>query len=158
MSEVCVLGCDPGLKGAIAYYFPSHPDRIMVEDMPVVAGNVDPATLARRIRQLRPTHAVIELVHAMPKQGVSSTFKFGDGFGCLRGVVAALDIPVCFVTPGRWKKDLRLSSDKEDSRQRALQLFTESIEHFSLKKHEGRAEAALLARWFAETQMRREAA
>lgn len=158
MTEACIMGVDPGLKGAISFFFPSHPEQIAVDDMPVVASNVCPATLARRLKQMRPTQAVIEIVHAMPKQGVSSTFKFGDGFGCVRAVVAALEIPVHFVTPTTWKKHFRLTADKEESRRRAIELFPASSEHFARKKDDGRAEAALIARWFSETQGMRTAA
>lgn len=158
MTEPCIMGVDPGLKGAISFYFPSHPERVAVDDMPIVAGNVCPATLARRLKQMQPTQAVIEIVHAMPGQGVSSMFKFGDGYGCVRAVVAALEIPVYFVTPSAWKKHFRLSSDKEESRRRAIELFPASSEHFARKKDDGRSEAALIARWFSETQTRMAAA
>lgn len=158
MTEFCVLGIDPGLKGGISFYFPSHPSRVLAEDMPVVAGCVDPATLTRRIKQLQPTHAVIELVHSMPKDAAAAAFKFGDGFGCVRAVVAALEIPVHFVTPGTWKKFFRLSADKEESRKRALELFPATSEMFQRKKDEGRAESALLARWYFDTQLSRAAA
>lgn len=154
MTEFCVLAVDPGLTGAFAFYFPSHPDRVSVEDMPVVAGSVDPTTLARRIEQLRPDVAVVELVGARPGQGVTSMFKFGDSFGAVRGVLAALNIPVHFVPPQRWKKHFRLSSDKEGSRRRALELFPASAGRFARKKDDGRAEAALLARYHAETMAR----
>jgi hypothetical protein len=74
---LCVMGIDPGLSGAIAWYFPDDPHLITAEDMPVVDKNIDPAALARRVKQMQPDVAIIELVGAMPKQGLSSTFKFG---------------------------------------------------------------------------------
>ncbi len=76
MSALCIIGIDPGLSGAIAFYFPEAPDRVIAEDMPVASGMVDCATLATRIRQMAPGLAIVERVASMPKQGVSSTFKF----------------------------------------------------------------------------------
>jgi crossover junction endodeoxyribonuclease RuvC len=148
--EQCILGLDPGLSGAIAFYSPVHPELIVAEDIPVAGGEVDAATLARRIAQMAPTIAVIERVGAMPKQGVASTFKFGVAFGMARAVVSALGIPTHLVAPSRWKKHFRLNADKEMARARALQLWPAS-QHFSRKKDHNRAEAALLARYGAET-------
>lgn len=148
--ETCILGIDPGASGAIAFLFPSRPDLIGVEDVPLAAGLIDAATLARRIRQMAPTLAMIEQVGPMPKQGVSSTFKFGAAYGAVQGVVAALEIPVHFVTPGRWKKHFRLSADKEEARALAIRFWPGS-QHFERKKDHGRAEAALIARFGAET-------
>lgn len=157
MTEVCILGVDPGLSGAIAFYFPAAPDLIAAEDMPVAAGEVDAATLARRIRQMGPALAVIEQVAARPGQGVSSMFRFGAAYGTARGIVQALGIPTQLVTPNRWKKHFRLDSDKEKSRALALRLWPTSA-HFARKKDDGRAEAALLARFAAETMLQDRAA
>jgi crossover junction endodeoxyribonuclease RuvC len=144
MIPTCILGGDPGLSGAVAFYFPAQ-DAISVDDMPVVAGQVDGTILAGRIAQMRPDVAIMERVGAMPGQGVASTFKFGASYGIVQGVVAALKIPVHFVAPGRW------SADKEQSRARALQLWPGRSDLFSRKRDHGRAEAALLARYLAET-------
>lgn len=146
----CILGVDPGLSGALAFYFPTH-DRVSVHDMPVVAGKVDGYGLSEAIRQLRPTHAVIEQVATRPGQGISSAFNFGEGCGVVRGVVASLAVPVVFVTPTSWKRHFRLSQDKDESRKRAMDLFPSIAKDFSRKKDDGRAEAALIARWFADT-------
>lgn len=148
-AEHCIMGVDPGLSGAMAFYFPSHPELIAAEDVPVAGGEIDVATLAQRVRQMAPTSAMIEHVGAMPGQGVSSTFRFGVVFGAIRGVVSALGIPTCLVAPTRWKKHFRLSRDKDEARALALRLWPTS-EHFSRKKDHGRAEAALLARYGAE--------
>jgi hypothetical protein len=141
----CILGIDPGLSGAIAFFFPAAPDRVAAEDMPVVAGEVDAATLAARILQMGPAFAVVERVASMPKQGVASTFKFGASYGAVRGVLTALQIRTHLVAPALWKKHFKLDSDKEKARALALRLFAASPEHFSRKKDHGRAEAALLA-------------
>ena len=151
MSEqLCIMGVDPGLTGAISFYFPSAPDRVSVEDMPIAGKGVDCAALARRIAQLRPDVAIIELVGARPGQGVSSMFKFGVGFGMVQGVVAAAGVEMRFVTPAVWKRHFRLTADKEHARAFAIQLWP-SCEKLGRKKDAGRAEAALIARYWAET-------
>ena len=113
--------------------------------MPVAAGQVDCATLAARIEQLRPDVAFVERVGAMPKQGVASTFKFGASYGSVIGTLAALQIRTVLVVPSVWKKYFALDSDKEKARALALRTFAKNPEHFSRKKDHGRAEAALLA-------------
>jgi len=150
MTEVpCILGIDPGLKGAIAFYFASY-DKITVEDMPVANGDVDAATLAERLRQMLPTVAIVEGVHSMPKQGVASSFKFGKGYGTVLGVIAALGVPTHIVAPTAWKKHFRLSSDKDASRALALRYWPDRSEMFKRAKDSDRAEAALIARFYAE--------
>lgn len=145
----CILGIDPGASGACAWYFPEVPDRVSVEDMPTIGKAVDGATLARRIDQMRPTMAVVELVNAMPRQGVTSSFNFGRAVGVVHGVLAARGIPLHLVAPGKWKRHFRLSSDKEEARALAVRLWP-SCEGFSRKMDHGRAEAALIARYGAE--------
>jgi hypothetical protein len=147
----CVMGIDPGMSGALAFYFTGYPERVAVEDMPVVAGDVDAVTLAKRIAAMAPDLVFLERVGAMPGQGVSSTFKFGRSYGVALGVIGAAAIPLHLVTPAKWKGHLRLSSDKEQARAMALRLFPACGEHFKRKKDHGRAEAALIARYGAET-------
>src|SRR5690606_25246476 len=93
----------------------------------------------------------IESVGSRPGQGVASTFKFGTAYGVVQGVIGALQIPVEFVSPQRWKKHFRLSGDKEQARAKAQQLFPTCAAAFNLDKHHGRAEAALIARYGFET-------
>jgi crossover junction endodeoxyribonuclease RuvC len=149
MTAFCIMAIDPGISGAVAFYFPSEPSLITVEDMPVAAGEVDATTLAQRIQQMKPDVAFVEHVSSMPGQGVASTFKFGASFGMALGVIAALQIPMHLVRPQRWKKHLGLSSDKERSRALALRLWPSS-DAFARKKDDGRAEAALIARYAAD--------
>jgi len=149
-----IMGVDPGISGAVAFYFPMVPGRIAVDDVPVAGGEINVAELARLIRIHRPTLAVIERVSAMPGQGVASMFNFGRSYGDVRGVIGALDVPLHFVTPQKWKKHFGLSSDKDQSRLRAIRLFPAAAESFKLKKHDGRAEAALIALYGAEVLMR----
>jgi crossover junction endodeoxyribonuclease RuvC len=149
-----ILGIDPGISGAVAFYFPMVPSRIAVDDVPVAGGEINGYELARLIRMHRPTLAVIERVNAMPGQGVSSSFNFGRSYGDVRGVVSACDVPMHFVSPQKWKKHFGLSADKDESRLRAIRMFPNAAESFKLKKHDGRAEAALLALYGAEVLMK----
>jgi hypothetical protein len=123
MSGVCVLGVDPGVSGAVAFYFVGHPHGVSVDDVPVAGGHVDPVALSALIRNFAPSFAMVEAVHSMPKQGVASSFNFGMAFGCVRGVIGALQVPLHLVTPGKWKKHFHLTSDKEQSRELAIRLF-----------------------------------
>jgi len=145
----CVMGIDPGISGAIAFFFPDQ-DRVAVYDMPVANNIVNGAEMARIIRAYGPKMGMIEAVHAMPGQGVSSTFKFGQSYGIAIGVVGACWVPLHFATPQRWKKHYRLGADKDEGRARAISLWPLN-QHFARKKDHGRAEAALLARFLHET-------
>jgi crossover junction endodeoxyribonuclease RuvC len=154
----CILGIDPGVTGAVAFYFPEAPSRIAVDDVPVAGGEISAPHLASLIRLYSPSMAVIEKVNAFPGQGVSSVFNFGRSYGDVRGVVGALNIPLHFVSPQKWKKHFNLSSDKDMSRMLAIRMFPSVAEHFKLKRHHGRAEAALIALYGAENIFNRSAA
>jgi crossover junction endodeoxyribonuclease RuvC len=147
----CICGIDPGISGAIAFFFPDHPERVTCEDVPIAAGNIDAVTLAARMTIMVPDVVIIEQVGAMPAQGVSSMFKFGRAFGTVIGVVEAIKLPLHLVAPTRWKAHFRLSKAKEEARALALRTFPACGGQFSRKKDHGRAEAALIARYGAET-------
>ncbi len=145
MSKVeCIMGVDPGVSGAIAFYFPEHPARVAVYDMPSIGKEINAPHLAELIHQYKPDVAFIEFVHAMPKQGVTSSFNFGMAYGMMRGVVAACGVPQQLVAPNKWKKHFNLNADKEMSRRLAILTWPEAGK-FDRKKDDGRAEAALLA-------------
>ena len=146
----CLIGIDPGISGAIAFYFPETQERVIAEDIPAVAGRVDSVTLADRIAQLRPDVAIIEGVGAMQGWGTSSTFKFGAAYGAVLGIVATLHIPFHIVSPASWKKYWKLDRDKEKSRALALRLFPICASQFARKRDHNRSEAALIARYGAE--------
>lgn len=151
MTEPCIVAVDPGLTGAVAFFFPSAPERVSVEDMPVVAGEVDAAALARRIRQMGPTLAVVERVAARPTDSRVGAFNFGGSYMAARVVIGLCEVPMHLVTPQTWKKHHRLlGTDKEASRALALRLFPASADRFARKKDDGRAEAALIARYAAD--------
>lgn len=149
-----VMGIDPGISGAVAFYFPMVPERISVDDVPVAGGEINTSELARLIKIHRPTIAVMEKVSAMPGQGVVSMFNFGRAYGDVRGVVGAMEVPLHLVTPQKWKRYFGLTSDKEECRLRAIRVFPAVSSRLNLKKHDGRAEAALLALYGAEVLMK----
>lgn len=147
-----LLGIDPGaVSGAYAYYDTQTSD-VMVGDIPVVDGNVNAAELSRLVDLYSADVVVLERVGAMPHQGVSSTFSFGRGVGRIEGVIAAASLCVEYVTPVVWKRHYKLPGgpkNKELSRAKAIQLFP-NVVGLSRKKDAGRAEALLIARWYAE--------
>jgi crossover junction endodeoxyribonuclease RuvC len=145
MGTLRVLGIDPGLKGALAW-LDTKGGLHEVEDMPTLAGVVNANLLSSLIPSYGPLECVVvETQQAYPKQGVSSSFKTGVGFGIIIGVVAGLNLPVYYWHSSQWKRILHLSNDKELSRKKALERWPHRLDDFKLKKHEGRAEAALLA-------------
>lgn len=147
----CIMGLDPGASGAVAFYYPEKPQLISAYDVPLVDKSINAAALYDLIRQYGPDLAVVEIVHAMPKQGVSSSFNFGKSYGTALGVIGALKIPTCHVSPTRWKKYFGLSADKEEARALAISKWPAAL-HFRRKKDNGRAEAALLALYGYQTQ------
>lgn len=142
-----ILGIDPGITGGIAFLYPSG--TIAAFDIPTAGGEVDVDTLAEMIAARDPRLAIIERASAMPKQGVSSTFKYGVAYGSLRTLCTLGRIPYHLVTPGKWKSHFKLDRDKEKSRALAIQ-FWPGVGYFARKKDHGRAEAALIARYGAE--------
>jgi len=152
---VVILGCDPGQTGAIAAYDGTIITGLI--DMPTMARlhgkgqQVDPYTLATEILDLcggRNATVVIEAVSAMPGQGVSSMFRFGESVGVVLGVLGALQIPIRWVTPGRWKKAAGIvGKDKDAARSLAIQLHPEVADQLTRKRDVGRSDAILIARF-----------
>lgn len=147
----CILGIDPGMKGALACYCDDAD--LWVRDVPTfkdTRGNqidlyqcVHCLNEAMKIYNI--TMAYIEQVHAMPKQGVSSMFKFGKVCGALEGIVASAGIPMTSVTPQKWKKELSVPKHKDAARQRASELMPNHAYLWKRVKDDGRAEASLIA-------------
>lgn len=148
-----ILGVDPGLSGALALYDESY---ALVVDIPTIKlksnkslkRTVDIYQLGNwlDIRRNQISKCVIEDVHAMPKQGVTSSFNFGKTFGTILGAVAANQIPMVLVPPQIWKKAFGLiGQDKDASRMAASRLAPQHAHYWSLAKHDGRAESFLLA-------------
>ena len=147
------IGIDPGLTGAIVALFPDG--AVEFHDMPVLEvkkkQTLDYAGLAHILRQYAnrgECMAAIEYVSAMPGQGVSSMFKFGQVYGAALATLATLQIPYRKVTPPVWKRAFSLiGCDKDESRSRALELFPGVVEYLRLKKNHGRADALLLSEY-----------
>lgn len=151
-----IIGVDPGASGAIAI-IESTGKLVHVFDMPsveIVSGGrakrrVSPEMLAAELRLYADQGAVayLEQVGAMPGQGVSSMFAFGQAFGIVLGVMAGLAIPCQTVTPAKWKKDLKLNGGKDAARAKAAQIWPGQAGEFKRVKDDGKAEAALIAAW-----------
>jgi len=149
-----ILGIDPGSVSAAYGILDDQGIFVETGDIPVVDRMVDPSGLCLMLHSLgaRPQDiiAVVEQVSAMPKQGVSSSFRFGMGCGLIRGVLAAFGIQIILVPATKWKKHFNLDSDAEKSRALALRLWP-TCRDLTHKKDHGRAEALLMARWYLET-------
>jgi len=148
----CIMGIDPGISGAVAFYFPDQRAGISAYDVPIVGKEINASALHDLIHQYAPDLAVIEIVHSMPKQGVASSFNFGMSYGIAKGVVGSLHIPTINVAPTKWKRHFGLTADKEQARALAISTWPFS-EHFRRKKDNGRAEAALLALYGARINL-----
>lgn len=149
-----VLGVDPGLSGGLAVVGSapgSKPYLVDASDVPTTGENakrrVDVGAVIEWIRRHNPDHAVIERAQAMPDQGASSGFIYGRAVGALEACVIGSGIALTFIESTAWKKAHALiKRGKEDSRQRALQLFP-MAPYFTRKMDHNRAEAALMA-WY----------
>ena len=145
------IGIDPGLSGAIAVL--QGDLALEVFDMPTfsvkrgkgVKKELDLGRLADIIYRLPNARAWVELVGAMPGQGVSSMFSFGKSYGATLGILAAFEVPVTHVAPQVWKRAMQVRGGKDASRMRASELFPAYQPLWGLVKHDGRAEAALIA-------------
>jgi hypothetical protein len=149
----CILAIDPGLGGALAVLMTGIPDRVAVYDMPVVDGEINHHQLSHMIRSFGPDIAYIERVGPMPRDGVKQAWRFGSAYTSARVVVSLLNIPTTLVTPGAWKKTMKVGGGpegKEQCRALALQSFPACAASFARKKDQGRAEAALLALYAAQ--------
>jgi len=155
-----IIAIDPGISGGIAALAPDG-SFFLVRAMPTNRkksgrNEVDVAWLYSVLSAMReglkaPPLGVIELVSAMPGQGVSGMFSLGDSFGSARALLTILCHEVLYVAPGKWKKAMGLNKDKAYSLTVARRMFPDAREHISRKKDEGLAEALLLARYAQTT-------
>ncbi len=149
-------GCDPGLTGAIAF-LNTETMRLAVFDMPTEKVQVGDSMrsrllaydLAEIIDRYAPDHSLIEKVHSTPNDGHTGAFTFGKATGIVYGIFAGLDFDLEEVTPGKWKKDLRVPADKEEAVAVASRLMPKCSSLWTRKKDHGRAEACLIALYFA---------
>lgn len=149
-SPFLYAGVDPGYTGALAFY-DAFEDELILFDTPCyqIKGRnvIDMYQLADIIRPRAQAVrlCVIEEVHSMPKQGVASTFAFGKAAGAVQAAMAALKVPTELLRPRAWKQAMNCPVDKDAARQRASRLLPGHTTNWTLKKHDGRAEAALMA-------------
>lgn len=149
-----VLGVDPGLQGALAFFDPENA-RMRIIDMPTFEFEttrkrvkVDPYTIVREMQAQPISNFYLEEVAASPQMGTVSAFSFGEGKGILLGAAAAQGVPITQVKPAQWKKLMRVPADKRAAVQRASQLFPAVSSLFKGPRggvFDGRAEAALIA-------------
>ena len=138
---------DPGsVNAAIAVFHGATP--VFVDNIRTVNGMLDATALAHALSDMKVTRLVVENVGAMPKQGISSTFRFGMGCGIIHGVAGALRLPMTLVTPRQWKAYHSLTSDKEKSRALAIRKWPDMNRHLDRVKDADRAEALLIGEWY----------
>ena len=157
-----IIGIDPGISGAICFF--ENGNIIDVIDMPSMAEGkknkkqVNSAQIYNEIRSRIENvpksniSVVIEQVSAMPGQGVTSMFNFGQSFGVLKGICASMQLSMYFVRPAKWKKYFNLiKTEKEASRTKAIEIFPQISGKLSKKKDVNKADAILIASFFNNT-------
>ena len=162
-----VIGIDPGISGSICFF--QDGKIIDVVEMPTmiegkknkkqVNGSQIFNEISYRIKKIdkKDIKVVIEQVSAMPGQGVTSMFNFGQSFGILKGICSAMQLPMYFVRPAKWKKYFNLiNSEKDASRTRAIEIFPYFSSQLSKKKDNNKADAILIASFFFETYQKEE--
>ncbi len=157
-----IIGIDPGLSGAIAVLKDNKV--LSINDMPVMAEgkkNKRQLNSAQLVALLKgktssdeEVAVVVEQVNAMPGQGVTSMFNFGQTFGAIKGICAALGFPIFFVRPSKWKKHFDLiNSSKDSSRTKAIEMYPLLSNELSKKKDVNKSDAILIARFYSETRL-----
>ncbi|MSP10975.1 MAG: crossover junction endodeoxyribonuclease [Pelagibacteraceae bacterium] len=157
-----IIAIDPGVSGSICFF--KDGKIIDVIEMPTmiegkknkkqVNGSQVYNEISTRIKTIdkKDIKVVIENVSAMPGQGVTSMFNFGQSFGILKGMCSAMQLPMYFVRPVKWKKYFNLiNSEKDASRTRAIEIFPYFSSQLSRKKDSNKADAILIASFYYET-------
>ncbi|MDC0046570.1 crossover junction endodeoxyribonuclease [Candidatus Pelagibacter sp.] len=157
-----IIGIDPGLSGSICFFQDGEIKDVI--EMPTmtegkknkkqVNGSQIFNEISEKTKKIEKKNikVVIEHVSAMPGQGVTSMFNFGQSFGILKGICSAMQLPVYFVRPAKWKKYFNLiNSEKDASRTRAIEIFPYFSTQLSRKKDSNKADAILIASFFFET-------
>ena len=157
-----IFGIDPGISGAISIF--KNNKFVEVLDMPTMIDGkknkrqVNGAQFAHIIKEYSNGYdgemsVIVEQVNAMPGQGVTSMFNFGQSFGVIKGVCSALNIPIYFVRPLKWKKYFDLvKTHKDASRTKAIQIYPHISNKISRKKDSNKADAILIASYFKDLQ------
>ena len=157
-----VIGIDPGISGSICFFQDGKINDVV--EMPTmiegkknkkqVNGSQIFNEISYRTKKIdkKDIKVVIEQVSAMPGQGVTSMFNFGQSFGILKGICSAMQLPMYFIRPAKWKKYFNLiNSEKDASRTRAIEVFPYFSSQLSRKKDSNKADAILLASFYYET-------
>mgnify|MGYP001283372641 FL=1 len=158
-----IFGIDPGLSGAIAVL--ENETVLDIVDLPVMAeGKKNKRQLnsahlsqyiSKNIEDINKTCVVVEQVNAMPGQGVTSMFNFGQTFGAIKGISATLKLPIYFVRPSKWKKHFDLiNSSKDASRTKAIEIYPSLAQKLSKKKDVNKSDAILIGRFFYESGLK----
>ncbi len=157
-----IIGIDPGISGSICFL---KDGKILdVIDMPTMAdgkknkkqinGSQIYNEIIKKIgnEENQNVRVIIEHVSAMPGQGVTSMFNFGQSFGILKGICSAMRLPMYFVRPAKWKKYFNLiNSEKDASRTKAIEIFPYFSSQLSKKKDSNKADAILISNFYYET-------
>ena len=159
-----IIGIDPGISGSICFF---KDGRILeVIEMPVMTegkknkkqvngAQIYNEFLKRINKKEDEIRVVIEQVSAMPGQGVTSMFNFGQSYGILKGICSAMQLPMFFVRPAKWKKYFNLiNSQKDASRTRVIEIFPYFSTQLSKKKDSNKADAILIASFYYETHQK----
>jgi crossover junction endodeoxyribonuclease RuvC len=148
VSVTRIIGCDPGITGALALLH--NQSVVHLADMPIIDGQVDCYTLTALLADWGAVdRVVVEVQQAMPRQGVSSTFRTGANYGRILGVLAALERPVTHVRASVWTQALRVGPDKNAHRRRCQDEWPYIAGQYARVKDDGRADACLIALWAA---------
>ena len=157
-----IIGIDPGLSGAIAIL--ENNKVLNIFEMPVMSEGkknkrqLNSAQLVKllkdNISKNEEVSVIVEQVNAMPGQGVTSMFNFGQTFGAIKGICAALSLPIFFVRPSKWKKHFELiNASKDSSRTKAIEMYPLLSNDLSKKKDVNKSDAILIARYYSETRL-----
>lgn len=142
-----IFAIDPGVNGGYAVLGTAG-EFINANELPRFGRSLNAVELGSLIRSYQPEVVIIEQVGPMPKQGLGSTFVFGMAYGICLGVAGGAGVPVVLVTPQRWKGHCRLIGKPKDmARELAIRLYPEAADLLKLKRHGGRADAMLIARY-----------
>ncbi len=162
LDKMLIIGIDPGISGAICFFEDGEiKDLIEMPSMTEgkknkrqVNGSQMYNEIESRIKnhQKKNIFVVVEQVSAMPGQGVTSMFNFGQSFGVIKGICSAMQLPIHFVRPSKWKKYFNLiNTEKDASRTRAIEIFPYISPQLSKKKDSNKADAILIASFFNNT-------